>query len=354
MEPERINLRIGVWLHSQTDSSHLLQGVHPEVAQLPVGAEHLVVGPLRRPHRVVHEEAHRHGPDAARNWSDESRALRRGRKVDVADEPISGLLALVGDGVDAAVDDDGSLLDPLARHELCPAHGDDEYVCSAHDALQIPGLGVADGDGGVVPLEQLRHWRAHQLAPADHDGVGALQVDPAPLDELHAAGGSAGGEAGGQVTRRHLPLVDGAEAVDVLGGEHAVSHGVGVDARIVRVERKLNDDPVNVGVVVERVNLLQQLGLGYGPVVISIMAPIKLVSHFSELPWQIEVLGADADLSSRLHLHVDVDVGVLPAAHLDDGQAGSEAGGHGRHLRLERLPHGRRSVLARDQLGGHR
>ena len=61
-------------------------------------------------------------------------------------------------------------------------------------------------------------------------------------------------------------------------------------------------------------------------------APPRPYLHLRGGPWQLHMPSVDADISSRLHLGPDVDVGVLPAAHLQDRQARHEAGELGLQL----------------------
>lgn len=62
---------------------------------------------------------------------------------------------------------------------------------------------MGDGNGCIVPEEELSHGRADDLTSADDDAVAAGHTFPSLVDQLHAAIRSAGQEAGGAV---HLPV----------------------------------------------------------------------------------------------------------------------------------------------------
>ena len=107
---------------------------------------------------------------------------------------------------------------------------------------------------------------------------------------------SAGQEARLEVPSGHTALADGAEAVHVLVGGHAVSHHVGVHLTG-GVQRHLDDDTVHIAVLIQLLDPGQQLGLRGGP-------------------RQGETGGLDTNQLCSLQLHPDVDIAVLAAPHL--------------------------------------
>lgn len=58
------------------------------------------------------------------------------------------------DGVGADIDDNGSLLDPLALDKLGTADGDNKDICSLDNLGQVGGLGMAQSDSAVVLGQQ--------------------------------------------------------------------------------------------------------------------------------------------------------------------------------------------------------
>lgn len=70
---------------------------------------------------------------------------------------------------------------------------------------------MADGDGGVFPLEQLGDGGADDAAAAQHHHVLASDFHARALDELHAASRCARDEPG-EVIYSHTTLVDCVQA----------------------------------------------------------------------------------------------------------------------------------------------
>ncbi len=71
--------------------------------------------------------------------------------------------------------DDGPFLYHLPRHgELRPAaHGGDQDVRLTGYPEEVPGLGVADRDRGVLREEEVEERLPHQRAPVDYHGARA-------------------------------------------------------------------------------------------------------------------------------------------------------------------------------------
>ena len=107
------------------------------------------------------------------------RALGRGVEVDVADQPVVG-------AVDADVDHRRALLDPVALHHPRAPDRGDEHVGAAAHVGQVARARVADGHGRVAREQHLRDRLADEVRAADHDRLGALQLDAVAVEQLHA------------------------------------------------------------------------------------------------------------------------------------------------------------------------
>lgn len=88
---------------------------------------------------------------------------------------------------------------------------------------QVPRLGVAHGDGGVLPLEQFSDGRAHDAASAQHHGALAGDGDPRALDELQDPRRRARDEAR-HVSQSHAPFVHCVQA-EIEGTMYLCRHG---------------------------------------------------------------------------------------------------------------------------------
>lgn len=65
---------------------------------------------------------------------------------------------------------------------------------------------MADGDGGMFPLQQFGDWSADDAATAQHHDVLAGDGDASTFDQFHATSWRAGNEAR-QVAHGYAPLV---------------------------------------------------------------------------------------------------------------------------------------------------
>ena len=109
---------------------------------------------------------------------------------------------------------------------------------------------MADGDGGVSPrclLEQYIGDRlAHDVAPADNDHLGALNLGAGTDKQLLDASRGAGHIV--RLAYHQLAHVHRVEAVNILLGVDGVE-----DFLLVEVlgQRQLDQDAVNLGVLIE-------------------------------------------------------------------------------------------------------
>lgn len=62
-------------------------------------------------------------------------------------------LRLTVNGIDAAVDNHGAFLDPIASNHLGLSDRDDENIGSSANVFEVLGLRVTNGDCRVVPLQ---------------------------------------------------------------------------------------------------------------------------------------------------------------------------------------------------------
>ena len=116
------------------------------------------------------------------------------------------------------------------------------------------------------------------------------------LYQLETAVRGTGQEAAGQVSRGHLPFIDRAETVHVLGRVHSVSDQVRVDLGG-GVQRHLDNDPVHSLVLVQLLDLGQELGLG-------------------RRAGQFKTGGLDPNQLGSFQLHSDVDIAVFSSSNL--------------------------------------
>lgn len=77
---------------------------------------------------------------------------------------------------------------------------------STHNLAQVLGLGVTNSDSRMLPLQELRDWRADNTAAPQYDHVLAGNGHARALDQLNTAGRCAGNEAG-EITHCDATLV---------------------------------------------------------------------------------------------------------------------------------------------------
>src|ERR1700761_1345977 len=101
-------------------------------------------------------------------------------------------LVLLGDAVDAGVEDDSSGLHHLGCYQAGFADSNDKNVCLASVACEVAGSRVANCHRGVLCQQQDRGGLAHNVAAADDDGIlpGYLQV--AAFEDLDDTRGCTG------------------------------------------------------------------------------------------------------------------------------------------------------------------
>lgn len=73
------------------------------------------------------------------------------------------------------------------------------------------------------------------------------------------------------------------------------------------VERHLHNNPVNIRIIIQFVNFVDKL-------------------HFRRRVRKLHVLGDDSYVAGRFDFHFYVDVGIFPAAYLNDSETGREVG----------------------------
>ena len=183
---------------------------------------------------VLQQAGDGHGTDAAGHRRDPGGPLGHWREVHVAHQvPRRG-------AVDADIDDDGPLLDPVTLHEVRPTDGGHHQIGIADLAGQVPGTAVADADGAARRQQFQGHGPTDDIGLTDDEGVEALQVAARALQQGHHPLGRAGaqqGHAQGQPTD-----VVGMEAIHVLGRQDALDDLLLVD--VVR-QGQLDQDAVD-------------------------------------------------------------------------------------------------------------
>ena len=86
---------------------------------------------------VVHQHGDSHGTHPARDGSQGGGHLEHLWEGHVPHQAGAGLLARVGQAIDAAVNDDGTRLDPISLHHLRGPSGHNENVSSATHLRQV-------------------------------------------------------------------------------------------------------------------------------------------------------------------------------------------------------------------------
>lgn len=207
---------------------------------------------------IFHQHGDGHGADSAGYGCDVGCFGGDGGIIDIADEAVAARLGGVVYAVDADVDDGDAVANHVCGDKVGSANGGDQNVCLSGDGGKVAGAGVAEGDGGVAGYGFAHHekggWFADDLAAAKDDDMAPFGFDAAMPDEFDDACGGAGDEAA-LIFLAESAYVDGVEAVDVFMWGDTVE-GLGfVD---VRWEGCLNKDAVDIGVVVECIDLIEE------------------------------------------------------------------------------------------------
>lgn len=171
--------------------------------------------------RIQHQHGAGHGANAAGHRGDVTGLLAGLGKIDV---PVQ---LAVSAAVDAHVDDDSAGLDHIAGDKALAAHGGHQNIGGGADLFQVLGLGVADGDGGVLGQQQQRGGLAHDVGAADDHGIFTGDLGAGGLDHADAACRGAGQIAG--LADLHAAHVDGRETVHILLRRDGVDDGLLVD-----------------------------------------------------------------------------------------------------------------------------
>ena len=178
---------------------------------------------------------------------------------DVADDAVAALTALVGDAVDADVDDHGTGFDHVGGDKFGFADGDDEDVGGAGEFGEVLCAAVAEGYGAVEPFagEEVCDGCADDVAAADDHAVFTGGFNSVAFEEGADAHGGGGDE--GVFAKNHAADVDGGEAVDIFVGGDGVDDVLLVD---VFGKGQLDYESVNFWVIVEELDGFEKLLLG--------------------------------------------------------------------------------------------
>ena len=204
--------------------------------------------------------------------------------------------------MDAYVHDRLACPQAVRAHSRHFAHGHHHDVGLLAHFRQIPGAGVAQGDGGVFPVQHHGSGLAHHKAAPHHHGTLAGKGDVVILQNFHAGLRGAGsiaqigvGEHPGQRTVRN--------AVDVLFRAQGGADGAVIELLGQGTEQKTAVDAV---VCVHLVQYPEQLLL-------------RGIGRQHELP------DGDAHLAAAGHYAPLVGEVILPLTHPHHGQRGGDA-----------------------------
>ena len=286
---------------------------------------------------MAHEHGSRHGADAAGDGSDGLHHRLCLAKADVTAE-----FAFLVD-MDAHIHDDLTGPQMLCADEAHPAHGHHHNIGLTADFQQVLGAGVAEGDGGVFPVQHHGCGLAHHEAAAHDDGPPAGEGNVVEFQNfktgLRRAGRVADGSVGEDTGQRAV-----GDAVNVLFGRER-----GADGPVIKLfgQGAEEQTAVDGGVCVDAGNDAQQLFL-------------------RSVGGQKELLHLDAHLRTAGHDAFLVGEVIGARTHPHDGQRGDNAlfpqcgaaggicfvhGGHdgralqdGRHIRSLSLHQARRRL----------
>src|SRR5882724_6026212 len=220
-------------------------------------------------YRVAHEHGDGHGADAAGNRSERAGSVDRiGVHVtnehgtllakflktcrEIAQQGVG--LFCVGNFICADIDDCGARANPVGLDVAGFAHSRDDDIRPANDAGEVASFGMAGGDGGIGVHKQKRHRFANDVAAAEDDGVGALNLNIVAAQNFHATRRRARDKA--RAAADEATKAYGMEAVNVFCGINSFENSLRVD---LRREGKLNQDTVHRVVVVEVAHKIQHL-----------------------------------------------------------------------------------------------
>src|SRR5712671_931220 len=225
-------------------------------------------------YRVAHEHGNGHGADAAGNRSERAGSVDRvGVHVTYEHGTLlakflktsrefaqqgPGFLYL-GDFICSDIDDSGAGSNPVSLYVAGFAHSRDDDIRPADEAGEVASLGMADGDGGIGVHQQQGHRFANDVAAAEDDGVGALNLNIVAAQNFHAARGRARDKSGPPTDQ--TPKAHRMDAINIFCGINGFENSLGVD---LRREGKLNQDAVHRIVVVKVAHKMQHLLGGEG------------------------------------------------------------------------------------------
>src|SRR5581483_11003040 len=198
--------------------------------------------------RVLEQAGDRHRPDAAGDRRQVGGHVRDAG-IDVADEARLG-------PVDADVDDGRARLDHVRRDDGGAARRHHEHVRVEGMAGEVARVRMADGDGCVRLLEQLRDRLPDDRAAADDDGPRAVELDPVLGEQRHHAARRCRDEP--RPREEQLTGVQRVESVHVLQRVDGADHALLVDAAR---QRQLHEQRVDRLVGVQLRDLVEQVVL---------------------------------------------------------------------------------------------
>jgi len=136
---------------------------------------------------VFHEHGDGHGSDAARNGCDGAAFGGYAGEIDIAGEAVARFFAGVFDAVDADIDDDDTVFDPIGLDHIGAAYGGDEDIGTAADGGEVFGSRMGDGDGGIGIFchEEQSHGLADDHAATKDYGFGTIGIDASGGEEAH-------------------------------------------------------------------------------------------------------------------------------------------------------------------------
>lgn len=167
---------------------------------------------------MAHEHGSRHGADAAGDGSDGLHHRLCLAKADVTAEP-----AFLVD-MDAHIHDDLTGPQMLCADEAHLAHGHHHNIGLTADIGQVLGAGIAEGDGGVFPIQHHGCGLANHEAAAHDDGPLAGEGNVVEFQDLKTGLRRAGRVADGSVGEDAGQRAVG-DAVNVLFGRECGADG---------------------------------------------------------------------------------------------------------------------------------
>lgn len=271
-----------------------------------------------RAQRILQEHGDGHGSNPTGDGSDVAALRRTRRVVHVTDQFVRSTSLFDRYNIyriDPNINHNRALFDPVRLHQFGASNGHDDNVGLGDNVRRVCCFAVTNGDRGIASQQQPRHGQSHELRSPQDDAMFAAKFHTAPVEQYQTPQRRARDAEGRlhdviivaiatttmiQLQRRDIGRM---QAVDIFAGIDRSQNHVLLQ---MRGQGQLNQNPVNGGIVVERLHALEEFRLCDGFV--------KVVPR-----------AVNARREAGLFLHGDIGLRVAATAHENDRQAGDGA-----------------------------